>query len=144
MTGDTYRLPTEAEWALACGQGGYEPLHEHAWYTENSDEMTHEAAQKAPNRHGLYDMLGNLWEYCHNPFSDDDPERAVLRGGSWADDAVEVTPVNRLRFDDDWVLADPNVPPGVWWVPDGEHLGFRVLRPADKVRSRQADQEEPK
>ena len=46
----------------------------------------------------------------------------------------EVSRDSRLRFDDDWVLDDPNEPPGVWWVPEGERLGFRVLRPADDRR----------
>jgi len=130
-TGRSYRLPTEAEWALACGQTGHDPLAEHAWYADNSDCMTQKVRQKLPNSHGLYDMLGNLWEYCLNPYDEKEPKRPVLRGGSWKDRASRVTPSSRLRFDDDWVLADPNVPAGVWWVPDGDHLGFRVMRRAD-------------
>jgi len=74
-------------------------------------------------------MLGNLAEYCANPYDDTDPERAVLRGGSWMDPAIHVTPTNRLAFEDDWTLEDPNFPPGVWWVPGGNRLGLRVMRP---------------
>jgi hypothetical protein len=77
-------------------------------------------------------MLGNLWEYCMGPFAPDQPGRAVLRGGSWETPEAGITPQSRLGFDDDWVLADPNVPAGVWWVPDGNHLGFRVLCEASK------------
>ncbi|MEE8155049.1 MAG: SUMF1/EgtB/PvdO family nonheme iron enzyme [Phycisphaerales bacterium] len=132
-TGRPYRLPTEAEWALACGQTGYEPLDEHAWYARNSENMTQQVGHKKANRHGLYDMLGNLWEYCLNPYDEKEAKRPVLRGGSWKDPAARVTPQSRLRFDDDWVLADPNVPPGVWWVPDGDHLGFRVMRRDDET-----------
>jgi formylglycine-generating enzyme required for sulfatase activity len=126
-TGHAYRLPTEAEWELACGSG-HEPIETHAWVAENSDGMTHEVGGKAPNAYGLHDMLGNLWEYCANPYAPDQPKRAVLRGGSWRDPAAETSVERRLRFDNDWVLADPNVPAGVWWVPDGDHLGFRLVR----------------
>ncbi len=127
-TGHTYRLPSEAEWELACGESAQAPLADYAWFGVNSEQMTHEVGGKRPNEFGLHDVLGNLWEYCRDPFDPSDPERAVLRGGSWFEAASEVTRSSRLGFDSDWVLADPNVPPGVWWVPDGEHLGFRVLR----------------
>jgi formylglycine-generating enzyme required for sulfatase activity len=127
-TGHTYRLPTEQEWAIACGAGGHEPLAEHAWFAANSGGMTQEVGRKRSNALDLHDMLGNLWEYCDNPWDPADPDRAVLRGGSWKDGPEQVTPTARLRFDNDWTLADPNVPPGVWWVPDGDHLGLRVLR----------------
>ena len=66
--------------------------------------MTHEVAKKKPNKHGLNDMLGNVWEYCSNPFDEKEPGRAVLRGGSWKDPASSLTPGNRLAFDDDWVI----------------------------------------
>ncbi len=132
-TGRSFRLPTETEWALACGQTGYEPLDENAWYAANSDRMTQKVGQKQANRHGLYDMLGNLWEYCLNPYDEKEPARPVLRGGSWKDPQARISPHSRLRFDDDWVLADPNVPPGVWWIPDGDHLGFRVMRRDDET-----------
>ena len=73
-------------------------------------------------------MFGNLWEYCGNPYSQDDTEQAVLRGGSWKEPAAQIDPATRLPFDYDWTLRDPNYPPGVWWIPDGDHLGFRVVR----------------
>ena len=79
-------------------------------------------------------MLGNLWEYCANPWDPSEPDRAVLRGGAWKDPAATVSPMSRLRFDNDWILADPNVPAGIWWVPDGDHLGFRVLRPGKETQ----------
>ncbi len=128
-TGTHYRLPTEEEWLLACGDGGLGPLADRAWFADNSGDMTQEVGQKAPNARGLHDTLGNLWEYCANPYAADEPERAVLRGGSWKDEAAALTPDARLGFDDDWNLEDPNFPPGVWWVPDGDHLGLRLLRP---------------
>ncbi|MEM7200963.1 MAG: SUMF1/EgtB/PvdO family nonheme iron enzyme [Planctomycetota bacterium] len=133
LTGHTYRLPTAAEWELACGPAPAD-LNAHAWHEGNSDEMTHEVGTKLPNAHGVHDMLGNLWEYLRDPVSPDDPERAVLRGGSWYEPAAAIAPAARLLFDDDWVLDDPNMPPGRWWVPDGDHLGFRMLRVGEAQR----------
>lgn len=129
-TGHTYRLPTEEEWTLACGAAP-DDLDDHAWHYENASQMTQEVGQKKPNAHGLHDMLGNLWEYCLDPFDAKDPKRAVMRGGSWRTKAEGVTPQARLGFEEAWTMADPNVPPGVWWVPDGNHLGFRILRVPD-------------
>jgi hypothetical protein len=64
-------------------------------------------------------MLGNLWEYSG--------DGGVLRGGSWREAAASIAPAARLPFDENWTLRDSNFPPGVWWVPDGDHLGFRLL-----------------
>lgn len=131
LTGRKLRLPTESEWILACGPVPPGPLQECAWFDANSDDMTQEVGLKRANKHGLHDTLGNLWEYCGNPYSPNQPKRAVLRGGSWDDPATRLTPQSRLGFEDDWVLEDPNVPPGVWWVPDGNHLGLRILCEVD-------------
>jgi formylglycine-generating enzyme required for sulfatase activity len=134
-TGRTYRLPTEAEWRLACG-GAPAALDAVAWTKENSGGTTHEVGEKAPNAHGLHDVLGNLWEYCAEPYDPAEPEWAVLRGGSFLEPRKDVTPDARLKFDEFWNMADPNVPPGVWWVPDGDDLGFRVLRPGPAKETR--------
>jgi formylglycine-generating enzyme required for sulfatase activity len=131
-TGHEYRLPSEGEWELACGPRPEEGLGEWAWYTKNSGMMTQEVGSKKPNEFGLFDMLGNLWEYCRDPYGDEDPEQAVLRGGSWKDKSFALKPARRLAFDYDWTLADPNFPPGVWWIPGGNHLGLRVLRPGEQ------------
>lgn len=127
-TGHRYRLPSEKEWLTALGDRPQEPIGDYAWYQKNSGFMTHDVGQKKANQYGLHDMFGNLWEYCQNPWSPAQPKRAVLRGGAWNTRMASLRRDKRLGFDPDWVLEDPNVPAGVWWVPDGGHLGMRVLR----------------
>jgi len=99
-----YRLPTEAEWEYACRAGtqtGYSfgdsdlRIDEFAWYDGNSRSHLHEGGQKKPNSYGLYDMHGNVWEWCSDWYGDypstplTDPRGPdagsfrVLRGGSW-------------------------------------------------------------
>ncbi|AXB42935.1 formylglycine-generating enzyme family protein [Amycolatopsis albispora] len=86
-----YRLPTEAEWEHACRAGStgprYGPIDQIAWYRGNSGERVHEVGGKRPNAWGLYDMLGNVWEWCWDVY---DAEvygtYRVLRGGGWFDE----------------------------------------------------------
>lgn len=100
-----YRLPTEAEWEYACRAGsttrwsfGDEPseLSRHAWFKQNAGKGTHPVKQKAENPWGLYDMYGNVAEWCHDfyretypaeaaldPHGPDSGQQRVLRGGSW-------------------------------------------------------------
>ncbi|MFI8392388.1 formylglycine-generating enzyme family protein [Streptomyces sp. NPDC085540] len=88
---DGYRLPTEAEWEHACRAGTtgprYGPLDDIAWHRGNSGERIHEVGGRSPNPWGLYDMLGNVWEWCWDFY---DPEvygsYRVLRGGGWFDE----------------------------------------------------------
>ena len=132
-TDTTYRLPTEAEWALACGPLP-DDLDAHAWHFKNSGGMTQEVGTKKPNARGIHDMYGNLWEHVSDPWSAAEPERACYRGGAWRSKPQDLALELRLAFEEAWTMLDPNVPPGVWWVPDGDHLGMRVLRPGPKSR----------
>lgn len=127
-TGLPFRLPTEDEWRLAAGPRPAD-VEAHAWVAGNSGARTQPVGTRRPNARGLHDVYGNLWEYCEGGWSATQPDRAVLRGGSWREPADELALDARLRFDDDWTLDDPGFPPGVWWVPDGDHLGFRLLLP---------------
>ncbi len=121
-TGETYRLPTEAEWEYACRAGSTTKycfgddenlLGEYAWYYENSEGKTHPAGQKKPNAWGLYDMHGNVWEWCEDDWHGryngapvdgsawvDISKRAsfrVYRGGSWGNYAEDCRSAIRNR-----------------------------------------------
>ncbi|MGH9831408.1 MAG: caspase, EACC1-associated type [Blastocatellia bacterium] len=106
MTGKAYRLPSEAEWEYACRAGTTGDyagdLDAMAWYGDNSGSKTHPVGQKQPNAFGLYDMHGNVWEWCEDVWHDSykgaltdgsawlsggDSIRRVLRGGSHRNNA---------------------------------------------------------
>ena len=106
LTGQNFRLPTEAEWEFACRGGnnsrgykysGSDNIDNVAWYFSNSDQTAHPVATKSPNELGIYDMSGNVWEWCAdwyggysssaqtNPKGPYGGSGRVSRGGSWDD-----------------------------------------------------------
>ncbi|OQS15591.1 sulfatase-modifying factor protein [Nocardia donostiensis] len=119
---DGYRLPTEAEWEHACRAGTteprYGPLDEIAWYRANSGEQLHEVGGKQPNPWGLYDMLGNTWDWCWDLY---DPEvygsYRVLRGGGWFDEQWSCRASARRRSHPTLRIDD---------------VGFRLVRSAEQ------------
>ncbi|WP_213650826.1 SUMF1/EgtB/PvdO family nonheme iron enzyme [Paenibacillus sp. J23TS9] len=88
---DGYRLPSEAEWQHACKAGTtgyrYGEIDQIAWYQENSEGKIHEVGTKEPNAWGLYDMLGNVWEWCWDLYDEKVyGSYRIFRGGSWAEE----------------------------------------------------------
>ncbi|MDD3588167.1 MAG: formylglycine-generating enzyme family protein [Thermoguttaceae bacterium] len=125
-------LPTEAQWEYACRAGTSarfgdenEQMCNVGWSYENSESQTHAVAEKKPNAWGLYDMHGNVWEWCQDWYDDDYPPEATtdpvqssirtfraLRGGSWNAPAGQCRAASRL-----------------FCAPEcgHDHIGFRIV-----------------
>ena len=110
FTNNGYRLPTEAEWEYACragtttgfywGDDSSATAENYAWFWTNSNWTTQPVAQKLPNSYGIYDMSGNVWQWCndwdttYSPGAQTDPtgppsgKNRVLRGGAWGNHAI--------------------------------------------------------
>lgn len=134
LTHLNFRLPTEAEWEYAARGGGETEGFTYAgsndpdavaWYNKNAGGKTHPVGQKQPNELSLYDMSGNVWEWCSdwydgypsgaqiNPKGPSSGDRRVIRGGSWGSDASSLRVADR-NFDNP--------------VDRYDNLGFRPAR----------------
>ena len=136
LTGEHFRLPTEAEWEFAAKGGrqskgytysGSNNLYDVAWYTDNSGNKTHPVGYKQPNELGIYDMSGNVWEWCQdwfgfysssaqtNPTGPTSGYGRIIRGGCcFNDDATYCRTANR----------NSNLEPSV----TSSHVGLRLAR----------------
>jgi formylglycine-generating enzyme required for sulfatase activity len=160
-TGKNYRLPTEAEWEYACRAGtktafsfGDDPskIDDYAWYAENSDGKPQPVGRKKPNPWGLFDMHGNVSEWCLDHYVADEYSRSskagtsdrpvvlpdakeypyVARGGHWDADPDQLRSAARLASNKEWSVQDPQRPQSIWWHTDATFIGFRIVRPLDE------------
>jgi formylglycine-generating enzyme required for sulfatase activity len=142
-TGRLFRLPTEAEWELACLAGGPGPygvpssaagLDSVAWYEANSRGAFHPVAGKRPNAWGLHDMHGNVAEWVH---AGDPRGRGVVRGGAFDDPPEELGCDARVEEPAAWKRRDPQIPKSRWWNTDSPHVGFRLIgdRDLEEIRA---------
>jgi formylglycine-generating enzyme required for sulfatase activity len=134
-----FHLPTEAQWEYAARSGGREEIYAGgeeinavAWYGENSQGRSHPVGKKAPNGLGLYDMSGNVWEWCrdafleeayashatNNPWVDRSGVDRVVRGGAYHLDAWSARCARRFACSGDFL---------------GPALGFRVVAEKWKI-----------
>ena len=155
-TGKHYRLPTEAEWEWACRAGTTTAYHfgndstklgEHEWFDKNANDMPHPVGKKKPNPWGLYDMHGNVAEWCIDTYKKDYyasmpkdkatlmplhlPTAArygdVVRGGSWLDGPELCRSAVRRHSEKMWLRRDPQRPQSIWWMTEADWVGFRVV-----------------
>ena len=141
LTGNFYRLPTEAEWEYACRAGSQtayshgddaSDLELYAWFEENSDGKYHKVGQKKPNAWGLYDMHGNIAEWTLDQYEIEAYKKLAkvkwnkplktypkaVRGGSWIDSAEKLRSAARRGSDPQWKMRDPQIPKSEWWHTD--------------------------
>ncbi len=158
-TSKTYRLPTEAEWEYVCRSGtttAYSfgddagKLDEYAWSIGNCEKPMPVAGKK-PNPWGLYDMHGNVGEWCFDAYVADAYEKFpvdkpslgpvilptpqeyphVVRGGSWDEEAAGLRSAVRRASNEAWRVSDPGRPQSIWWDCDSQWVGFRIVRPLE-------------
>jgi formylglycine-generating enzyme required for sulfatase activity len=142
--GRVYRLPTEAEWEYACRAGSKaaysfgansQLLGDYAWFEGNSADQTHPVGEKKANAWGLYDMHGNVWEWCSDwygqypkgavsdPSGPSEGSTRVYRGGSWSLEAAICR--SAIRY---------------WFEPSYLIIGFRLaLSSSETPKSPEAD-----
>jgi formylglycine-generating enzyme required for sulfatase activity len=130
-----YRLPTEAQWEYACRAGATTNWHfgdtesalvNYAWYDANANSMTHEVGKKTANAFGLYDMHGNVWEWCWDWYG-------TLPSTNETDYKGAVSGSSRVRRGGSWLYSATDSRSAVrdYYSPRSRHnaFGFRVVRP---------------
>ncbi|MDB4164205.1 formylglycine-generating enzyme family protein [Flavobacteriaceae bacterium] len=156
ITGNFYRLPTEAEWEYACRAGSQSSysfgddineLSDYAWFKDNSGNKYQKVGLKLPNNWGLYDMHGNVSEWTLDAYSSTTYLKSlqnlsknpytkplklyprVVRGGSWKNSHYRLRSASRQGSSKQWKKQDPQIPRSKWWHTDAQFVGFRIVRP---------------
>ena len=156
MTGNFYRLPTEAEWEYACRAGTNSAysfgddtslLDEYAWHEGNSNGAYKKVGVKKPNPFGLHDMHGNVSEwtldkYVPTEYKSRKRKKSInpyvqptktypksVRGGAWTDSESRLRSAARRPSSKQWKKRDPQIPKSLWWHTDAPFVGFRIVRP---------------
>tara|TARA_B110000046_G_C12881701_1_gene350403 strand:- start:170 stop:913 length:744 start_codon:yes stop_codon:yes gene_type:complete len=156
MTGNFYRLPTEAEWEYACRAGTKSAysfgddaslLDEYAWHKGNSNGAYQKVGVKKPNPFGLHDMHGNVSEwtldqYVPTEYKSRKRKKSInpyvqptktypksVRGGAWTDSESRLRSAARRPSSKQWKKRDPQIPKSLWWHTDAPFVGFRIVRP---------------
>tara|TARA_B100001559_G_scaffold42995_1_gene31785 strand:+ start:300 stop:1214 length:915 start_codon:yes stop_codon:yes gene_type:complete len=153
VSGNYYRLPTEAEWEYTCRAGSnsdyyfgddINQIDNYAWHKNNSGDKYQKVGLKEPNKWGIYDMLGNVSEWVADSYEENifkskklrsDPfifnkskYPKVYRGGSWNDEPDQLLTYKRFYSNSSLQERDPQIPKSKWWNTDAPNIGFRIVR----------------
>jgi len=136
-TGRKYRLATEEEWEYACRAGATTPYFwgadaaqakEYAWYKDDANDSTHPLGKLKPNKFGIYDIVGNVAEWCQQT---DTNAPHVARGGAFSEAIAKLRSAARMIETPEWNELDPQFPQSIWWLSAADFVGFRVVRSFD-------------